>query len=128
MLTFDRFLGPRQWEVHQFGQVEPQTPKNNVTFPDVSVYTANVTYSYQTPLSLPVVNDVGKPELKSNIHLPFDPDVTQLDIDTEAIQLDTPKSQKRQLIEEAEDIKKVIWSQIRINCDEDEFECLRQQQ
>lgn len=93
-------------------------------YPETSLNAANISFGflYQTPMSLPVAEEL----VKQAIPTPsdgFDPDITQLDIDTSCLQLDAAKSQRRQLIlAEEENIKKEVLSQIRINCPEDEYD------
>ncbi len=88
-------------------------------FPENVMNAANISYGfpYQTPLSLPDKEEVSK---ATNVDPAFDPDVTQLDIDTSSLQLEGSKSQKRQLILGEEEVKQDIWSQIRINCGDDD--------
>ncbi len=87
-------------------------------FPETSLNIANLSYGfpYQTPLSLPATEELVKPAADA-----VDPDVTQLDIEPTSMPLNTVKTQKRQLIVgEGESIEHNIWSQIRINYDEDD--------
>lgn len=119
-----RFLGP-QLEAQKFNHVETKTTTEITdNFPEISLNMANISYGfpYQTPLSLPATEEPVKPAIP--VADVIDPDVTQLDIYQNGVHLDTAKTQKRQLIIGEQDIEQDIWSQIRINCDEDEEYCM----